>query len=198
MEIAYRLTEAEYLNAWRLRTRGGRSKAIRIIAFFVFFWAFILICLVLLWTIVQRNATVDTTKHESPKVVMIDPQAGASRSFTTLSLITNVGPFILLAAIWAFVFFRLVPIRIRRMYRKDPLMQGLFTVNLAPTLISIQNTAGFSAQYGLNLYEYWREGKGLIILVYYSGAYFTVSLTGFPEPQRVELRGILAAALPKK
>ena len=88
--------------------------------------------------------------------------------------------------------------RLRRIYRKDPLMQGQFTVNLSPESISIQNTAGTSAKTGWNIYKGWREGKGIIVLLLHPGTAFAMSLAGLSEPERSELRGVLNSALPKK
>jgi hypothetical protein len=107
-------------------------------------------------------------------------------------------PAILIVGAWFFVVFRLQPMLLRRRYRKDPSMQGQFTVNITQESISTQNTAGSSSRTGWNIYKHWREEKGLILLVFHSGAYFLLSLAGLSEPQRDELRGILAAALPKK
>jgi hypothetical protein len=112
---------------------------------------------------------------------------GASRSGT----MKTVG-------VWLFIVLRLGPTRLRKMYRKDPLMQGEFTVDLTPASISVQNTAGLSSQFGWNLFEYWRDGKDLMVLVYYSSAYFIINLAGLSEAQRAELRGMIGAALPKK
>jgi hypothetical protein len=71
-------------------------------------------------------------------------------------------------------------------------------VNITPELISTQNTAGTSSKTGWNIYDYWHEGKGIILLVYHSGAYFLLSLASLSDAQRDELRAILAAAIPKK
>lgn len=82
------------------------------------------------------------------------------------------------------------------MYRKDPAMQGTYSVKITPDLIAMTNTAGISMQAGWNNYESWREAKNLIVLVLHSGAYFPIVLTGLSGGQRSELRGILAAAIP--
>lgn len=96
------------------------------------------------------------------------------------------------------MLFGLLPTRMRRLYRKDPSMQGQFTVNIAGDSISMENTVGTSSVAGWNVYEYWREGKDVIILGFHSGTYIILGLTELSEAQRAELRGILAAALPKK
>ncbi len=195
MEITYRLSEAEYVKAWRLRMKGGRR--LRLIKV-ILFWSFILICLILLWAIVQKNSKIDEANRDDPQTASTDYETQVSRASITKSLAVNVAPFLLLACLWIFLLIRLGPMRLRQMYRRDPLMQGLFTVSLTPGAIVVQNTAGLSSQFGWNLFEFWREGNDLIIAVYFSSAYFTLSLAGLSEPQRAELRGILAAALPRK
>jgi hypothetical protein len=129
-----------------------------------------------------------------PQVQIETPSSGS----TALTVAINVGPFLVMGGIFAFVLFRLGPTTLRRLYRKDPSMQGTFTVNVTEDSISVQNTAGTSWQSEWNLYEEWREGKDLIILIYRSSAFFVLNLAGLSEPQRGELRGILSAVLPKK
>ncbi len=88
--------------------------------------------------------------------------------------------------------------QLRRLYRKDPLMQGQFTVNLSQESISIQNTAGSFSKTGWNLYDYWREGKNLIMLVFHTGAFFLISTADLSDAQRDELRSILTVGFQKK
>ena len=77
-------------------------------------------------------------------------------------------------------------------------MQGEFAVKITTDSIYTENTAGISSKTGWNIYDSWREGKGLILLVFHSGAYFLISLAALSEVQQNELRGILSSALPKK
>jgi len=161
------------------------------------FWVFVLICLMLLWAVVQK------TSH--PPVVQDDTTAAplqtvepANKPSVAQALLVNVGPFVLLAAVWVFLLVRLGPMRLRRIYRKDPVAQGQFTVNVAPDSIQIRNTSGTSSQTGWNIYVSWREKDGIIVLVLHSSACFAMSLAGLSEMQRGELRGILSAALPNK
>ena len=77
-------------------------------------------------------------------------------------------------------------------------MQGEFTANITPQSISLKNTAGTDFTSVWNVYEYWREAKDVIIVVFRSGGYSTLSLAGLSEPQRNELRGILSTVLPRR
>jgi hypothetical protein len=117
----------------------------------------------------------------------------------TINLIlTNLLPVVLVLGVLAYVIFRLVPMQLRRLYKKDPLMQGQFTINSSQESIVIQNTAGSFSKTGWNIYDYWREGKNLIMLVFHTGTFFLISTAELSESQRDELRRILTAALPKK
>jgi hypothetical protein len=64
--------------------------------------------------------------------------------------------------------------------------------------LRIQNTAGLNAEISWNFYEWWREDRGVIVLLMKSGAYFILGIGQLSEPQRQELRGILSSALPAK
>lgn len=200
MEFNYKVTEAEYRKAQQLRFKGG----FRFHPFKLFlYWLFILFCLILLWAIVQRgasrtgnesntpqasNSNIETPKHSAPE----------SSGDNAFELVMSSGALVVVSGVWIFRIFVLPRIRLHRLYWKDPLMQGQFTVNVTPTSFSTHNTAGSTSQMGWNILEYWRERKDLIVLVFHSGTYFIVSLAGLPGLQREELRGILSAALPKK
>jgi len=191
MEFSYGITESEYVRACQL----GRNSFLHPVAKKVLFWVFVLLCLMLLWAIVQKTSY--------PPAVLDDPTATqslavepANKISLTRALFVNVGPFVLLAVVWVFLV-NLGPKRLRRVYKKDPLMQGQFTVSLTSESISIQNTAGTSAQTGWNIYSSWREKNGIIVLILRSGPCFAMSLASLTEPQKNELRGVLSKALPR-
>lgn len=189
MEFIYRLSEAEYLSAAKLKIKGsfglGRIKKV------VLFWIFIAICFTLYFAFSQHG------QQQPPLSDDAAVQAVAPNKSINL-ILTNLLPIVLAVGIFSWVIFRSVPMQMRRTYRKSPAMQGQFTINLTPESISILNTAGTSSTTGWNIYDYWREGKDLILLFFHSGAFFTISLAGLSEAQRDELRGILTASLPKK
>jgi hypothetical protein len=194
MEFSYKLSESEYIRASKL----GRKASSRSVFKLVMFWVFILACLILLWAVVQKKSKQRASDFDQQPAVESQANEPESHISVTHALLVNVGPFVFLGGIWVFMLFNLVPMRLRRIYRKDPFMQGQFTVNLTPESISVRNTAGTSSQTGWNVYKSWREGSGIIVLVLHSGACFGMSLAGLPEPQRAELRAILTAALPKQ
>ena len=192
MEFTYKVSEEDYWRAWRLRLKPPRTRVLRTVVF----WAFILICLLVLWRVVELNAPI--TAGAGEPATTQQPEAPTQGSGTTAhSLLVNVGPFIVLIGFWALMlrFGQWAP---RRIYRKDPLMQGQYTVTITPESISTQNTAGTSTKRTWNIFASWREGKDVIVLIYYTGAYFILSVGGLSEGMRSELRGILTAAVPKK
>jgi hypothetical protein len=163
----------------------------------ILFWVFVLVCLTLLWTVVNRNRR-QSDPSDQPAPTQQQESEPANHTSTPLTILFNAGPFVVAGGFWVFVMVRLGPMSLRRLYRKDPTMQGQFTVNITPASISGHNTAGTSWQSQWSIYDYWREGKDLIVLVFLSSAYFVVSLKDLSDPQREELRAILAAALPSK
>jgi hypothetical protein len=197
MQFSYRVSEAEYNRAFQLRIkkRFGQTTVTTIM-----FWVFILVCLMMLWAVVQKS-TSGTSHDSTPTVSQPDQDAPApiqNRPTSSHSLITNVGPFVLIGAVWLFMMFQVLPGRIRRLYRKDPAMHGEFTVEVTPASLRVQNTAGVNAENSWNLYQAWREHRGIIVLLLKSGTYFILSIAGLSESQRQELRGILSSALPEK
>ena len=192
MEFSYRITEAEYVQAVHLGQKANSRSLLKV----VMFWVFILVCLMLLWGVVgkskQRADNADQQTVEQP--IEAHP---ASQETSFQKTLINVGPFVLVGGIWTLLLAGGMR-RLRRIYRKDPLMQGQFTVNVSPESISIQNTAGTSSKTGWNIYKGWREGKGIIVLLLHPGTAFAMSLAALSEPERNELRGVLTTALPRK
>lgn len=115
-----------------------------------------------------------------------------------LAIILYLGPFFLVGGVGIYLLFGLAPMITRREYRNDPRMQGEFELNITPGSISILDYKGNSSLAGGDVYEWWYEAKGLILLRLRSGACSIVSLSRLAEAQRAELRGLLASSLPKK
>jgi hypothetical protein len=193
MEFSYKITEAEYVQACKL----GRKVSSRSLFRLVMFWVFVLVCLMMLWGVVRRNSQQPDVSDQ-PAVTEQSSTEPENNGHGMRAFLVNIGPFVLVAGIWVVVLFGVTPMRLRRIYRKDPFMQGQFTVSILPESISIQNTAGSSSHTEWNVYERWREGKDVIVLKLQSGAYSAMSVAGLSNAQRDELRGILSAALPKK
>jgi hypothetical protein len=192
MEFSYKLSEAEFLCANKLRNKGNPVFVIfKVIRGLILFWICVFVCFILVWVLVQRGAS-------SPAVALQPTTGHVGAGHLLMALTIIFGPFALILGAVIFLLVGLEPMLARRSYRKDPSMQGQFTVNITPDSIHMQNTGGTSSNSAWNLYSYWRERKGVIILMFHSGAYSIVSLAGLSEPQRDELRSILSAALPKR
>jgi len=202
MEFSYRVSEAEYFQAWKLRQKLLMSKYG--VTKTILFWVFILICLSLLWAVVQRPAHGRGSRTAAPAAVASSPQPSANatsrakeESNPELHALENFGPMILLAIVWLLVL-RAGASPLRRLYREDPAMQGQFAVNITPDSITTQNTAGTFSKSGWDVYESWTEGKDLIVLAMRSQAHLILNLAGLSDYQRNELRAILSTALPQK
>jgi hypothetical protein len=197
VEFSYKISEAEYIQAAALRMKTPRVKSFKA----VMFWIFILVCLVLLWRVVEKNENHmrdQTSAAQSETADLGTSDARVVEPSKTRALLVNVGPFFVLIAVWLFLLYRLMPKGLKRAYRSDPMMQGEFTVKITPDSFESANTSGSSTRTAWNNYQYWREGKNVIILVNFAGTYFILGLANLAELQRTELRGILGAVLPQR
>jgi hypothetical protein len=193
MEFSYIVSEADFRQAWRLERRTSSRSSFKTAAF----WISIMICLLMLYKAIQPNRQQSpASSHLSVSQTSVNQPAG---QVTTLSdSLQRVGPFLVIAGVWIIVVTGLVPMRLRYLYRRDPRMKGQFTVKITPNYITTENTAGTSSRSAWNVYEYWCEGKNVIVLMFHSGAYSILSLGGLSSPQRDELRSILTAALARR
>lgn len=183
MQFSYNISEDEFLKAVRLRCRRNSS-----VTKIVMFWAFILICLVLLWGTITRSRQ-SSAIDDAPVPTDVSPTS--SSSWFPITMISVGLVVVLQIKYWS-------PRRLRRLYRKDLAMQGRFTVEMTPESLEIGSTAGFTSRSNWNLYEFWSEKNHLIVLVLLSSAFVVLNTAGLPEPQRAELRGILSSAVPQK
>lgn len=187
MEFSYRISEAEYLNAFNPKFKGRMKSVVKTILF----WIIVLACLMVLITWLQ---------HSSHRAPVVQPQAvhRVGPNYNAWDYIEGFGP-LLLAVVTLVLFPSLAPRFQRRRYWKDPAMQGLFTVNITRESISVQNSAGTFHRSGWEPYRVWYEMKGVIVLFSHPAAHpMIVNLAGLSESQRDELRGILSTAIPKK
>jgi ABC-type dipeptide/oligopeptide/nickel transport system permease component len=181
MELSFKVSEAQYLRAWRLRNKSRsmpRAKLIGLCAFIVAIVVGVTIGVVYFW---QRLAP-----------------APVKPGLSGIAIVGNSLPLIVLIGSWVSLAAAFGAMNARRQYRHDPSMQAEFTANLTQESVSFQSTAGVSLESGWNIYESWREGKDVAILILTSGTYLILGLSGINEEQRAELRNILNMALPEK
>ena len=193
MEFSYKVSEKEFREAWRVERRASSRSSLKTAAF----WISIMLGLVLLYRVMQPS-------HYQPGIANLQAQAEFStmgpvnQATAASTFIERAGPFLVLAGLWIIIVTALVPMRLKYLYRKDPRMQAQFTVDITPNFIFTHNSAGTTSKSGWNVYQYWCEGKSVIVLMFRSGSYSILSLTGLSELQRGELRGILSASLKKR
>ena len=193
MEFSFTVSDAEFRRSWRLARKAPSRSSVKTAAF----WIFIMIGMVLLYRYVQPS------NHQSAAAYHLvfsrsSFVAAANRVASLSPFSERVGPFLVLAGVWVLVVGGLVPLRLHYMYRKDPRMLGQFSVNITRDSITTETSMGTLSKSSWNVYDYWSEEKGVIILIFHSGAYSIVSLAGLSEAQRDELRAILSAAIPKR
>ncbi|HZL50851.1 MAG TPA: YcxB family protein, partial [Terracidiphilus sp.] len=183
----------EFRRSWRLARKAPSRSSVKTGAF----WIFIMTGMMLLYRYVQPS------NHQSAGAYHLvfsrsSFVAAANRVASLSTFSERVGPFLVLAGVWVLVVGGLVPLRLHYMYRKDPRMLGQFSVNITRDSITTETSMGTLSKSSWNVYDYWSEEKGVIILIFHSGAYSIVSLAGLSEAQRDELRAILSAAIPKR
>jgi hypothetical protein len=188
MEFSYRIDEKDYIRATKLARKSQGSAVVKTVAF----WAFVIVCLTLLFAVVQRNRT-----QSGPDETDSEP-APVSTPISAGQILLNVAPFLGIMAIWGGLFFYLIPQATRRAYRQDTNSHGEFTVTLNPQSIAIRTSLGTSYQSGWNVFKEWLESDGIVILRYPSNTVQILVARALSDAQCEELRGILTAALPRK
>ena len=186
MEISYRISEKQYQRIRAVQnlsiTRSATLKTI-------LFWVFILVCLILLWSVVQHAAPVPPpTTHTQPV-----PHASHGNGGWT-----EAWPFFAAMLAVAVLSWKGGRASTRRLYQSDPMMQGEFSVNITPQSISMRNSAGATAQWSWNLFDHWSECGDLILLAQRSGTSLPVSMAGLQDLEKIELRAILGQVLAKR
>jgi hypothetical protein len=193
MEFSFQVTEPEFKQAWRAERKASSRSSLKT----AIFWILIMMGLLLLYRALQpsRAEAGVATRHRISRAMIVQPAGDIN---TPGGFAERVGPFLVIAGIWILLVTALVPMRLRSLYQRDPRMRGKFTVNVTQDSISTENTAGTTSKCAWSVYEYWCEGKGVIVLMFHSGTYSILSLAGLSELQLGELRGILSAALPRR
>ncbi len=193
MEFRFRLTEDEFVRGARLGRKASSRSSLKT----ALFWMTIMAGLMVLYAYLRPSDSPAPEPIQSATFQAAVPVLSTSDTRPG-TLFQQVGPFLVIAGLWILIVMGLVPLRLRYLYRKDPRMQGQFTVEMTPDFLSMDNTAGTSSKSPWNVYEGWCESKGVVVLTAHSGAYSVMSLAGLSAGQQNEVRGILSAALPTK
>jgi hypothetical protein len=193
MEISYRLTEDEFVRAARIERKASSRSSLKT----ALFWMTIMAGLMVLYAYLRPSDSQGVQPIHAATISVADQSLSSSVSQPG-TVFQQMGPFLVIAGIWILIVMGLVPMRLRYLYRKDPRMQGEFTVEMTSDFISTSNTAGTFSKSAWNAYEGWCESKGIVVLMSHSGAYSVMSLAGLSTGQQSEVRSILSAVLPRK
>jgi hypothetical protein len=183
MEFTYNLTEQEFVRAAKLYRKSAAGSVIRKTAF----WAFIILCLLLLFASVMKDAT-------APRGTV--PQEHATVSLSVIAL--QVGPLLLVAPVLFFVIFVWPRMRLRSMYRKTQALQGEISVRATSEAFSIQTSTGSASTVRWSDIKTWSEREDILLLIYPTKVYQTVSLKELSEQEKTQFRQLLTTALPPK
>ena len=197
MEISFKVTEDEFVRGARLERKASSRSSLKT----ALFWMEHL-------HHGRANGAVRLPAHQraagGPHPFLLRRSRPPSRDFLCRSVSRGLLPATDGTVsgdrrhIWILIVMGLVPLRLRYLYRKDPRMQGQFTIEMTSDFISTNNTAGTFSRSAWNVYECWCESKGIVVLMSHSGAWSVMSLAGLAEGQQNEVRSILTAALPRK
>lgn len=198
MEFTYSISEEEYVKANKLARKMMRSSIRKT----VLFWLFVVVCLTLLFLVVQKDHVASQDPGSSTQTEeTVQVQSGApevSTSVAAHNALVNIAPLAAVLGIWAGIFFFWIPYQVRRQYRRDPNYQGVMTVTLNADTVALRSTTGLSWQVGWNSVDRWRERNDFLLLQMKSRGFLFASVRNLSEPEREDLRTILAEALRKK
>lgn len=187
MEFSYQISESDYISACKLAIKSRRSGTTKAILF----WAFIVICLVLLFGVItkQKQLPADSEVDSVP----VTQQASSGEA-----LVKNVAPFVGILVIWGFIVVFWLPRAGKRMYRRDTNLHGAITVTMDAESFAFRSTVGTSIQSRWSVFNGWLEKRDIVLLRYPNGTFQILNLAGLSEVEREQLRSILKTALPQK
>ena len=176
MRFEYTISEDNFLKGVRLSCRTQGRKAKIILSLVILF-----LLLITVGPMISRGLQPEANDQ---------PQLSSSSVWVPIPVITGCFAMALQAGYYG-------PRRLRQLYRKNPAMHGVITVEITPESI-VMESAEFSSRSKWNLYEFWSEQDSLIVLVLLSRVFVILNIADLAEPQREELRAILGSVLSKK
>jgi hypothetical protein len=165
------------------------------------FWLIILGVLTAFWGYLQTNSHSVPISRGPDGYDYVTSSGDSSQTIAPVAhtLMFNFGPVaIFTVSLIGVLILRGPTHRLRKIYRRDPVMQGEFTVRLTLEQLLGQNSAGATWQNSWVIYDSWREKGSLVIVILRNQSYEILNLAALTEPERAELRGILTTALPQK
>lgn len=187
MEFSYQISESDYVSACKLAIKSRRSGTTKTILF----WAFIVICLVLLFGVItrQKQLPADSEVDSAP----VTQQASSGEA-----LMKNIAPLVGILVIWGFIVVFWLPRAGKRMYRRDTNLHGAITVTMDAESFAFRSTVGTSIQSRWSVFNGWLEKRDIVLLRYPNGTFQILNLAGLSEVEREQLRSILKTVLPQK
>ena len=176
MRFEYTISEDNFLKGVRLSCRTQGHKAKIILSLVILF-----LLLITVGPMISRGLQPEANDQ---------PQLSSSSVWVPIPVITGCFAMALQAGYYG-------PRRLRQLYRKNPAMHGVITVEITPESI-VMESAEFSSRSKWNLYEFWSEQDSQIVLVLLSRVFVILNIADLAEPQREELRAILGSVLSKK
>lgn len=195
MEFSYKITEPEYRRFARAQNRSVQTILIRFVRGLVLFWAAVFAAVVLLWAVVNHFSPEASSQKPGSAIAV---QEAAPSTSSKVSQVASFGAFFAVLGVSFFSLFVFPRLKLRRQYRKDPVMQGTFHVTLLPNSIAIENTSGLSIKDEWNAFNPLREKKGLVIIRALFGTSFPINLTSLSDLEKAEVRRILSAIRKKR
>ena len=177
MEFSYKFSKQICVDAFRFMYWTAWQKIIFIFLLAMTFWEVIFVC---------RNVVV----YQSVGMGIIDTLTSPPTTFNLMFLITF--------GLWSVAMFLYPWWKAVHYYRKSPMRDRIITASVTSEHIELKFEDIASSCTQWSFYKYWQEGKNTFVMALRSGGFQFFPKTGLNEAQRVELRGILAAVLPKK
>jgi len=194
MKFSYTISEEQFLAGAKLYSRSF-NRTVRKISF----WVFIIVCLISLGSILWRANKVPAEPANSQSLSepqTIDETAVNEKPSASQAFVAGTLPYLAFVFVWGVFVYKIFGAR-RKIYRENPAMQGLFTVEATHDGIDMSSTAGFTYGSRWSLYKNWLEKDDLVMLLQRSRAFVLVNLAGLTESEKEEFRSIIGSVLPK-
>ena len=201
MEFSYRISEAQYARAFKLRIKHLRKH--RRVLNAALFWMVIIVILLTLWSFEQKQSSQSENARDAAaanydSASTEGKDASEHRASTPQDIALDLLPFAAIVALLIVGKFWWMPRQIRKIYRKDPSMQGEFTVQITPQTYFCRSSAGTTLEAGWDVFDFWIDDRDLVLLVYKSGMSVPLNTSNLGQTEQSELRSTLSAVLPKR
>jgi hypothetical protein len=189
MIFSYKITEADFVAAQKLRSRKTRSSS-KPKAFI--FWPILFVGIVAVWIVVNQTLRPAPVHHDDPFVLR-----GSGPAFFVKAFLISQGPFWAIAGAGMIAGYFMLRTSARKVYGKSGLMQKEFTVEITPNSFTSTSSSGSHSHSIWRDFEFWREAGSLVLLVRSVGTFSILNVAGLSAVQREELRSVLQSALPE-